>query len=85
MLRRNRLRQGGCFKHMKVLFLLEKEMQKAAYTDVIKAGGGTVLEDWDIDLLLKYKPGKHFPVNTSRMFVNVMRQVKAILSALSAM
>ena len=70
---------------MKVLFLLEKEMQKAAYTDVIKAGGGTVLEDWDIDLLLKYKPGKRFPVNTSRMFVNVMRQVKAILSALSAM
>ena len=40
-----------------MLFLLEQEGKRKAYIDVVRAGGGVVLEDWDIDNLLKYKPG----------------------------
>ncbi|XP_023342474.1 uncharacterized protein LOC111712162 [Eurytemora carolleeae] len=48
---------GGCFQGYKVLFLVEQEGKRKAYIDVVRAGGGTVLEDWDLDQLIKYKPG----------------------------
>ena len=41
-----------------MLFLVEQEGKRKAYIDVVRAGGGTVLEDWDLDQLIKYKPGK---------------------------
>ena len=39
------------------MFLVEQEGKRKAYIDVVRAGGGTVLEDWDLDQLIKYKPG----------------------------
>ena len=43
---------------MKIMFLMENCKKRDAYIAVAKAGGATVLENWGIDELIKYKPGK---------------------------
>ena len=48
---------GGCFKDMKVLFMLDSEPRVKAYTDVVLAGGGTVIQNKTFKDLIKNVPG----------------------------
>jgi len=70
--------KGGCFKGMKAVFLMEdhEEQIKNVYTRIIRAGGGEVLENMDLDDLVSSVPDTDGP--TMSMKVQVCAQCARI-------
>lgn len=55
--REKREAEGGIFKGLKVLFLLENQLRKEVYTRLVKAGGGEVVDIWGLKKLIDTQPG----------------------------
>lgn len=48
---------GGCFAGMRAFFLMENKVKSSVYAQVVRAGGGFVIDTWSLDELLAFKPG----------------------------
>ena len=55
--REKREAEGGIFKGLKVLFLLENQLRKEVYARLVKAGGGEVVDIWGLKKLIETQPG----------------------------
>ena len=54
--RKRRFEQGGIFKNLKAVLLLENAVKRGVYTRIIEAGGGEVLVGWTLSDLLNNQP-----------------------------
>ena len=54
--RKRRFLQGGIFKNLKAVLLLENAVKRSVYTRIIEAGGGEVLVGWTLSDLLNNQP-----------------------------
>merc|ERR1719203_2760743 len=63
--------KGGCFAGMKAVFLMEdhEEQIKNVYTRIIRAGGGEVLENLDLDDLVSSVPNTDGPTMSMKVDV----------------